>query len=80
MTLASIIQRLRRCFAKVPNSSVSEDQAPDLSGAADYTPCADLHPDPRSLQRKNQELELRLALVESWIAERDKRFKPWLKQ
>jgi len=59
-------------------SGIEPEVAPDLSGAINFAPSADLAPNPRLLQRKNEELELRLAQVEEWIARQDKRFKPWL--
>lgn len=74
----NILRNLATFCARWPSGTPDEAASPDLSDAINYVPSADLTPDPRLLQRKNQELEARLKSVEDWIAKRDRGFRSWL--
>lgn len=77
-------RRLARCFWRRPSSSASAETFGelaalyDMSGAADFAPTVDMHPEPRQMQRAIRELTTRVTAIESYLSKRDKRFTPWM--
>lgn len=80
MTLRSLIRKLRSCSAKPPSisqPSPTDGYILDPEDVIQYQPSADISPDPRLLQRRINEQEIRLTLIEEWISKRDKGFRRW---